>query len=151
MSHLGLQKSLVGPEAVLILFYPCPTDLSVHSSNISLFEKNPSLKLKDFFLENMGKNRAEYVAIDCEMVATVEDINALARVSVVNENCNVLLDEFVVPESRIRDYRTRYSGITPQILKERGKGWLDLSIFTYLLSYFFRFRRYQGQAQKLDP
>lgn len=99
----------------------------------------------------MGKNRAEYVAIDCEMVATVEDINALARVSVVNENCNVLLDEFVVPESRIRDYRTRYSGITPQILKERGKGWLDLSIFTYLLSYFFRFRRYQGQAQKLDP
>ena len=125
---LVLQKTLLGPSAVLILFYPCPTDLSVHSSKIALFE-NPSLKLKYFFLENMVENRVEYVAIDCEMVATVEDINALARVSVVNENCNVLLDEFVVPESRIRDYRTRYSGITPQILKERGKGWPDLSIF----------------------
>merc|ERR1712227_43742 len=80
----------------------------------------------DCLTENMGKNRAEYVAIDCEMVATVENINALARVSVVNENCNVLLDEFVVPESRIRDYRTRYSGITPQILKERGKDFGDI-------------------------
>ena len=102
----------------------CPFILQIFHSS-----KNSSLKLKDFFLENMVENRVEYVAIDCEMVATVEDINALARVSVVNENCNVLLDEFVVPESRIRDYRTRYSGITPQILKERGKGWPDLSIF----------------------
>ena len=69
----------------------------------------------------MVEKSVEYVAIDCEMVATNQDLNALARVTIVNENCNVLLDEYVVPEGRITDYRTRYSGITAQILKERGK------------------------------
>ena len=38
-----------------------------------------------------------YCAIDCEMVETVGSANALARVSVVDEEGNVLIDEFVVP------------------------------------------------------
>ena len=39
--------------------------------------------------------------------------SALARVSVVNYYGNVLYDAFVVPTQRVKDWRTKVSGITP--------------------------------------
>ena len=38
-----------------------------------------------------------YCALDCEMVETIRCNNALARVSVVDEQGNVLIDEIVIP------------------------------------------------------
>lgn len=37
--------------------------------------------------------------------------SALARVCIVNQHGNVLLDAFAKPEEKITDYRTRFSGI----------------------------------------
>lgn len=51
------------------------------------------------------------VAIDCEMVATAEDNNALARVCVCNGRGVVLLDRLVCPDARPTDLRTRITGI----------------------------------------
>ena len=55
-------------------------------------------------------------AVDCEMVETKGGVDELARVSIVSSK-GVLLDEYVLPEGEIVDYRTAYSGITPAILK----------------------------------
>ncbi|KAJ3320631.1 3'-5' exonuclease [Boothiomyces sp. JEL0866] len=65
----------------------------------------------------------KYVAIDCEMVGVGPNgsTSVLARVSIVNFHCQVLLDEYVQPVEYITDYRTKYSGITPKLLKEKGK------------------------------
>ena len=57
-------------------------------------------------------------AIDCEMVSTVEDnlIGDAARVSIVNEQGECLYDTFVKPYTAVTDYRTKYSGITQELL-----------------------------------
>ena len=62
-----------------------------------------------------------YCAIDCEMVETIDCQNALARVSIIDEQCNILLDQYVIPPGgEVVTYRTRYSGITEKIIKMHG-------------------------------
>lgn len=62
-----------------------------------------------------------YAAIDCEMVETIGNENALARVSIVDEQCNVLYDAIVIPPGgQVVTYRTRYSGITAALVKAKG-------------------------------
>ena len=57
-------------------------------------------------------------AIDCEMVSTVEDdlIGDVARVSVIDEQGECVYDTFVKPYTVVLDYRTRYSGISEELL-----------------------------------
>ena len=61
-------------------------------------------------------------AIDCEMVQTSagskmgSDIGELGRVSVVNEDLVCVYDTYVKPASEVTDYRTRFSGLTAEIL-----------------------------------
>ncbi|KAJ3159402.1 3'-5' exonuclease [Geranomyces michiganensis] len=60
----------------------------------------------------------KYIGIDCEMVGVgpggIQSV--LARVSLVNFYGHVLLDEFVLPQEPVTDYRTHVSGITPELL-----------------------------------
>ncbi|KAL9104065.1 MAG: hypothetical protein Q9163_000962 [Psora crenata] len=62
----------------------------------------------------------KYVAIDCEMVGVGPDPDresALARVSIVNYHGHQLYDSFVQPKEAVTDFRTKVSGITPQLLQ----------------------------------
>jgi RNA exonuclease 4 len=61
--------------------------------------------------------------MDCEMVGvgSMGATSVLARVSLVNFHGEVILDEYVLPQEAIIDYRTAVSGITPRLLKEKGK------------------------------
>ncbi|XP_057221806.1 apoptosis-enhancing nuclease isoform X1 [Malurus melanocephalus] len=61
----------------------------------------------------------KYVAIDCEMVGTGPQgrLSELARCSVVNYEGDVIYDKYVQPELPVVDYRTRWSGITKQHMK----------------------------------
>ena len=55
---------------------------------------------------------ALYVGMDCEMVGVGPQAkSALARCSIVDYNGEVVYDKFIRPQGRIRDYRTRYSGV----------------------------------------
>ncbi|KKY18105.1 putative exonuclease [Phaeomoniella chlamydospora] len=57
------------------------------------------------------------LAIDCEMVLTIDDRHSLARISVLDWNGTTVMDEFVKPSLPIKNYFTEYSGITPTILE----------------------------------
>jgi len=61
----------------------------------------------------------DIVAIDCEMVGVGSTgVNsALARVSIVNFNNQIVYDTFVRPPEKITDFRTKWSGVTPKMLK----------------------------------
>ncbi len=62
----------------------------------------------------------KYIGIDCEMVGvgpTPDKDSALARISIVDYNGNLVYDSFVLPKEPIADYRTYVSGITPQLLQ----------------------------------
>lgn len=62
------------------------------------------------------KPLSEMLAMDCEMCTTKEGLE-LTRITVVNENREVLMDMLVMPDNPILDYNTKYSGITEEILK----------------------------------
>ncbi len=62
-------------------------------------------------------NGRSILAIDCEMCLVDGGEMALTRVSLVEWDGNVLLDELVKPNKPIIDYLTPYSGITPAKLE----------------------------------
>lgn len=56
------------------------------------------------------------LVIDCEMVTTTVDRFALARISILDWDGELVLDEFVKPPDPVKDYLTQYSGITKEML-----------------------------------
>ncbi|OWB76966.1 hypothetical protein B5S32_g1123 [[Candida] boidinii] len=56
-------------------------------------------------------------AIDCEM-CNAESGKVLTRVSLVDFNGKVIIDELVKPDEEIIDYVTKYSGISEEMLKD---------------------------------
>ena len=73
--------------------------------------------------QSRDQSVTEILGIDCEMVGVGEDgqRSALARVTVVNEHGNVVLDTFVDVIERVTDYRTKVSGVRPRDLKNAPK------------------------------
>ena len=59
----------------------------------------------------------QVVAMDCEMVEVMGNKSALARISIVNYDGHVLMDEFVRPDNHITDYRSWISGIDVEDLE----------------------------------
>lgn len=55
-------------------------------------------------------------AIDCEMVETKDGFE-LASVSIIDETMKCLYDTVVKPDNPVLDYKTRFSGITEEILR----------------------------------
>jgi len=64
---------------------------------------------------NKNVNKYALLSIDCEMVGTKRG-SEIARVSLVDIDLNVIYDEYVLPTSKVIDYRTKWSGITKKIL-----------------------------------
>jgi len=56
------------------------------------------------------------IALDCEMCMTVDDQLSLTRVSLLEWDGSLILDELVKPAKQIKDYLTAYSGITEEML-----------------------------------
>jgi RNA exonuclease 4 len=95
------------------------------------------------------KAHKNILALDCEMVGVGEYglDSALARVTLVDWNGCVVYDEFVKPSEPVVDYRTFVSGITEEMLNERG---LDLADVRSRVSELLEGKILVGHALKND-
>ncbi|PNS15865.1 hypothetical protein CAC42_7971 [Sphaceloma murrayae] len=82
----------------------------------------PSISLNDSLVPesevqsgSVTAGRDVYI-IDCEMVSTTVDRFALARISLISWDGQVVLDELVQPPDPVKDYLTPFSGITKEML-----------------------------------
>lgn len=62
-------------------------------------------------------NFSPMYGLDCEMCITVGGKSEVTRVAIVNEKHETVLDSLVLPYNRIVQYLTKYSGITPSMMK----------------------------------
>jgi RNA exonuclease 1 len=71
-------------------------------------------------------------ALDCEMVETREGLE-LARVSLVDEGLRCVYDKLVRPDNPVLDYKTRFSGVTEDTLREVSTSLADVQADLALL------------------
>ncbi|KAH8379158.1 hypothetical protein KR009_003326 [Drosophila setifemur] len=71
-------------------------------------------------------NRSPMYGVDCEMCRTVSGMNELTRISIVDEEYRTVYETLVMPDNRITDYLTQYSGITEDIMKKVTKQLKDV-------------------------
>ncbi|XP_071443205.1 uncharacterized protein Rexo5 isoform X3 [Hetaerina americana] len=66
--------------------------------------------------KEVGPNSPMF-GVDCEMCQTGERRSELTRISIVNEDLEVVYESLVKPHRKITNYLTRFSGITEKMLK----------------------------------
>ena len=98
------------------------TDLLLSTLQMTI-EKYPILTDPNF--GHFSKTKSKYYpvsdsspiySIDCEMCYTTADRLEVTRISVVDENCSVVYDTLVKPKNNIKNYLTKFSGITKKLL-----------------------------------
>ncbi|XP_055531761.1 RNA exonuclease 4 [Wyeomyia smithii] len=121
-------------------------NLSLNSEKI--FSKKTSNKVLRLRPKIFSAELTECLALDCEFVGTGSDgkEHMLARVSIVNERGEVILDTYVKPQKTVIDYRTEISGIRPELM-ESGK---DFSSVRETVKILLHGRILVGHALKND-
>lgn len=71
-------------------------------------------------------NRSPLFGLDCEMCRTSKGFNELTRISIVDENFQIVYETLVRPTNKIVDYLTQYSGITEEIMMKVTKTLADV-------------------------
>ncbi|CAJ1936455.1 unnamed protein product [Cylindrotheca closterium] len=89
---------------------------------IEVKQQKEEQKIQKKINEIPDYEKAQYVALDCEMVGIGTDgkKSALARVSLVDWDGNELLDTFVKVPIRVTDFRTHVSGVEPKHIKDQN-------------------------------
>lgn len=109
---------MVPVEKMLNNKYPCPSFFEdkltgKQKEKWNEMQSNPEDWAETIKFEHEGSRT---FAMDCEMCLAASG-HVVTRVSLINFDNEVLLDEFIKPEEEITDYLTKYSGITPEKLE----------------------------------
>ncbi|XP_001607810.2 RNA exonuclease 5 [Nasonia vitripennis] len=82
---------------------------------------------KDEYVEVNSKS--PMYGLDCEMCRTTSGFLELTRISIVDEKLNIVYDTLVMPDNKIVDYLTRFSGITEKMLENVNVKLADVQKF----------------------
>ncbi|TBU07153.1 exonuclease, partial [Hamiltosporidium tvaerminnensis] len=91
-------------------------EYKIDNKILILKDESENLKFKEYLLLNKEFTIfTDYinnfiVSIDCEMVKTSYG-KEVGRVSILDNQCNVIYDKIIKPEAEIMDYLTEYSGL----------------------------------------
>lgn len=79
--------------------------------------KNDAKQITAVTASHNSNRLTKEIALDCEMVGTIDNTDMVARVSLVNKFGECVYDKYVAPTEKVQDYRTWVSGIRPENLK----------------------------------
>ncbi|KAG8450027.1 hypothetical protein GDO86_016637 [Hymenochirus boettgeri] len=123
----SILDSCVTKEALRVNFKaPSSSQAKASGSNCATsFPGHPQINLLSEFesglppVPSSATQSYKVVAIDCEMVGTGPkgSISGLARCSIVNWFGDVMYDKYILPKNPVTDYRTRWSGIRREHLR----------------------------------
>lgn len=130
--------------------FPCLNDLvkEQEEAKRKQEENDARQKAEENLLEEY---KSRYVALDCEMVGIGTDgkKSVLARVSLVDWDGEVVMDTFVQVPTRVTDFRTHVSGVTPKDIKG-GAGAMKESECREKVAKILRGKVLVGHALKND-
>ncbi|KAI9921425.1 hypothetical protein PsorP6_001799 [Peronosclerospora sorghi] len=110
-------------------FYVLSADeLKVHLPSIPFEDAQAAAEFVSTKALPHGQTRSPdelLLALDCEMCRTTKGLE-LARLTLIDANEKVLLDEYVRPKNPIVDYCTQYSGITREIMEATSTRLADI-------------------------
>jgi len=111
-------------------------------------KKKPKKEKKVIVLSKEEKE--QYLAMDCEMVGIGPNgfASAVARVSIVNWDHEVILDTYVQVNEPITDYRTKVSGITSTDIESEEA--MDFDSCRELVKHLLKDRILVGHGLKND-
>ncbi|XP_054720751.1 RNA exonuclease 5-like [Uloborus diversus] len=100
---------LLSPVQLVMEHYPLPKSIYEHSiCDNYVFTKD---------LYSPVTDSSPMFALDCEMCQTVKSHNEVTRIAVVDEQLEVVYHSFVKPIDKVVDYRTKFSGVTQEMLR----------------------------------
>uniref|UniRef100_A0A182Q569 RNA exonuclease 4 n=1 Tax=Anopheles farauti TaxID=69004 RepID=A0A182Q569_9DIPT len=122
--------------------------LELKLNKLSLNENEVPVDKNEIPLSDLPVELTNRIALDCEMVGVGSKglEHMLARVSIVNERGEVLVDCYVKPQKPVRDYRTKISGIRPEHIADGT----DFKIIRELVRKVIHGRILVGHALKND-
>ncbi len=84
--------------------------------------------VKKTYIPTTSSDPADYVALDCEMVGVGRKgmISRLGEVAIVDWNGKLIYHSYVKPQEEVVDYRTKFSGLTKEILDREGRPFLQV-------------------------
>ena len=120
---------------------PLYTTETEELSNIKVeWHKHKNSNLSHFSIKPLFNDQFRVLAIDCEMVLT-EHGDEAARMSVVDESLTVVFDKIFKPTGAVIDYRTKYSGITKELVDES-----EFTLESAQLEFIQLFNKFQGET-----
>ena len=106
-AKLTLWNLLLNKEDMIQNNYPIHSNLVENDEHLNNTDSYGWVQTKKFDHEG-----SHTFALDCEFCQTASG-KVLTRISLINFQGEVVIDQFVKPDEVITDYLTKYSGITP--------------------------------------
>ncbi|KYQ91960.1 RNA exonuclease 4 [Tieghemostelium lacteum] len=86
----------------------------------------PEIKELSKLFESNSKDKtiSKILSMDCKIVEVSGHKAALGKICIVNRSFNVIYEKIIKPEDTIIDYRTKFTGLTKEIVDKQGVDFL---------------------------
>jgi len=118
--HWGKLRRMKGRGGIVTQFSCCQADAGGHGCSVAKLHVADYMGDLDGYVvtrTHTKTNTHKIYSLDCEMCYTSHGLE-LTRVTVVDFNLSQVLDAFVMPDRKVIDYNTRFSGVTEEDLQD---------------------------------
>ncbi|KAF2072195.1 hypothetical protein CYY_006492 [Polysphondylium violaceum] len=70
--------------------------------------------------ESDDKSATKYLAIDCKVLEVEGNKSSIGKICIANQFGNIIYEKVVIPLENVIDYRTKYTGLTRDIINRKG-------------------------------